>query len=93
MAQWVKSPTVVAQVASEVCVPPLAQHSGLKDPVLLQPQHRSQLQLGFNPWLGNFRMPCVQPLKPKQNHTRLHSEVLTVRTSTYVFWGDTVQPI
>ena len=49
VAQWVKNPTVAAQVTAEVQVQPLAQHSGLKDPVLLQLQSRSQLWLGFSP--------------------------------------------
>ena len=30
-----------------------AQHSGLKDPALPQLLHRSQLQLGSDPWPGN----------------------------------------
>ena len=28
-------------------------------------QHRSQLQLGFNPWPGNCHVPRMQPLKEK----------------------------
>ena len=36
MAQWVKNPTVVAQVAAEVGVQSLAWCSGLKDLVLPQ---------------------------------------------------------
>ena len=34
----------------------LAQGSGLKDPVLLQLQRRSQLWLRFSPWCRNFYM-------------------------------------
>lgn len=37
--------------------------SGLRDPVLLQLLHRSQLWFGVNPWTRNFLMPEVQPLK------------------------------
>ena len=54
MAQWVKSPTAMAWVAAEVWVQSLAQHSGLKDPVLPQLWHR------FGPWPGNFHMTWVQ---------------------------------
>lgn len=31
----------------------------VKDPALVQPWHRSQLQLAFNPWPKNFHMPQV----------------------------------
>lgn len=34
-----------------------AQYSALKDPALLKFQHKSQLQLGFNPWPRSFYMP------------------------------------
>ena len=34
VVQWLKNPTAVAQVAAEVRVQLLAQHSGLKDPGL-----------------------------------------------------------
>ena len=37
----------------------------VKDPVLLQLGCRSQLQLGFNPWSGNFHVPQMQ-LKKEQ---------------------------
>ena len=33
MVQWVKNPTLVAQVAVEAQVRSLAWHSGLKDPI------------------------------------------------------------
>ena len=36
------------------------QYSGLKDPTLLK------LQLGFDPWPGNFRMSQMQPLKKQK---------------------------
>ena len=48
MAPWVKNPTAAAQLAAEAWVPSLAQCRALKDPAL------PQLQLGFNPWPGNF---------------------------------------
>ena len=44
MAQWVKNPTAAAW------------HSGLKDPVLIQFWHRSQMQLGFSSWPRNFHV-------------------------------------
>ena len=59
MAQWFKNPTAVAQVSTEAQVQSLARNSGLKGPVLLQLQHRSQQQLRFSPWHGNFHMPWV----------------------------------
>ena len=62
--QWVKNLTAVAQITVEGQVQSLAQHSGLKDPVLLQ------LWLGFSPWPGNFHMPWVQPLKKKKVETK-----------------------
>ena len=50
--QWVKNLTAEAQVTVEAWIHrPLAQHSGLKNPVL------SQLQIRFNPWLWNFHKP------------------------------------
>ena len=36
MVQWVNNLTAAAQVALEAQIPSLAQHSGLKDPVLPQ---------------------------------------------------------
>ena len=36
MVQWVKTPTAVAQVIAEAQVGSSAQHSGLKNPALLQ---------------------------------------------------------
>ena len=61
MVQWVKNLTVVAQVAAEVRVPSLAQHSGLKDLALLQLQHSLHPWLGLNPWPGNFPTSQMQP--------------------------------
>ena len=37
---------------------------GVKDPMLLQLWHRSQLRLRFSPWPGNFHMLPVQPTPP-----------------------------
>ena len=37
-----------------------------KDPALLHLWHRSQMQLGFDPWPGNFHTPQVQPKKEKK---------------------------
>ena len=46
----------------------LARCNWLKDPALLQLEHRSQLQLGFDPWPRNFLMPWAQQQnKIKQN--------------------------
>ena len=71
MEQWVKNPTVVAQVAEEVWVPSPARCSELKDPKSLQ--HRSQLQLGSDsvPGPGNLYMLWVQPQKEKKTKKRL----------------------
>ena len=56
MAQWVKNLTAAAWVAVEVWVRSPVQHSGFKDPVWLQLQHRLQLWLGFNTWIGSFHV-------------------------------------
>ena len=53
--QWAKNLTAVVQVTVEARVRSSTQHSGLKDLAL------PQLWLRFNPWLGNFHMPWVQP--------------------------------
>ena len=60
MAQWVKNPMAVAQVAAEVWVQSLARCSGLNDPASLQ------LWLGFSPWPGSFHMLQVQTLQKKK---------------------------
>ena len=49
MAQWVKNPTAVAQVAAGAQDPSLAQCSGLKNPALPQLWYRLQLLLRFSP--------------------------------------------
>jgi len=43
VAQWFMNPAAAAWVTAEAQVCSLAWHSGLKDPALLQLQHRSQL--------------------------------------------------
>ena len=65
MVQWVKTLTAVAWVDAEVQGRSLDQRNGLKDLALLQLWHRSQLQLRFNHWPGNFHMSLVRPLKKK----------------------------
>ena len=50
----------VAQGAAEVCVGSLARCSGFKDLAL------PQLWLGFSPWLGNFHVLWVWPLRRKR---------------------------
>ena len=54
VVQWVKNLTAVSRVPVEVQAQTLARSSGLKDLLLLQLLHRSQLWLRFHPWLGNF---------------------------------------
>ena len=44
----------------------LLRCSGLKDLALPELQCRSQLQLGFSTWPGNFHMLWVQPLKKEE---------------------------
>ena len=46
-----------------------AQHSGLKDPGLLQLQHRLQLQLGSDPWPGNS-ICCRVAKKERKNNNK-----------------------
>ena len=57
MAQCVKNPNAVAQVAAEVQIRSLTRYRGLKDLLLVQ------LQLGFNPWPRNLHRPKVQQKK------------------------------
>ena len=52
MVQWVKNPTTGALVTEEVQVRSLAQHSGLKDPVLLQVAAVARIQ---------SQVPCEAP--------------------------------
>ena len=61
LAQCVKNPNAVAQVAMEAQVQSSARGSGLKDLALPQLHPRLHLRLRFNPWPGNFHVPQVQP--------------------------------
>ena len=61
MAQWVKNLTAAAPGAAELRVHSLALQSGLRDPALLQLQHRSLLWLGFSSWPRNLHRPWVWP--------------------------------
>ena len=61
MAQWVKNLTTVAWADAEMQGGSLTWCSGLKDPMLLQLWRRSQLQLKFSSWPGNFYMLWVWP--------------------------------
>ena len=63
VAQLVKNPTAAAWVTEKVKVRSPAWWSELKDLALLQLWYRSQLQLEFNPWSGNFCIPRKWPLK------------------------------
>ena len=69
----VKDPAAAAQVAVEMRVQSLDQHSGLKDPVLPELWCRPQLQLRFSPWLEDFHMPWVCP-KITQNKINEYSD-------------------
>lgn len=73
VVQWVKNPAAAAlgTVESWVLLP--AQCTGLKDPALSLLQHRSQVQLRFSSWPGNFCMPWMWPKKKKKlfNHRML----------------------
>ena len=66
MAQWVKNPTTVVQVAMEAQVRSLAWYSELKDPALPQLWCRLQLQLRLSPLPGNFHMLWQWPFKKKK---------------------------
>ena len=57
----------------EVWVRPLAQQSGLKDPVAAVAWIQSLA-------LGNFHMPLVRPLKKKKTVQILHLPMLTLET-------------
>ena len=64
MAQWIKNPPAVAQVAGEAQVLSLTQW--VKDLALPQLWRRSQLQLRFSPWLGiSICRGCDQKKKNK----------------------------
>ena len=67
MVQWVKNPTAAA---AEEQVQYLTQHSGLKDPILLQ------LWLTFTPWSRNFHVIWVRPFEKKKKKTEKEKEIL-----------------
>ena len=69
MAQWVKNLTSAAQVTAKVQF--LAQHRQLKDPVLPQLQHRSQLQLRFNLWPWELPSATSVAIKKRNQNIRL----------------------
>lgn len=46
----------------------------VKDPVLLQLGCRSQLQLGFNPWSGNFHVLQMQLKKEQKKKKKNKTE-------------------
>ena len=50
-----------------------AQHSGLKDLVLLQLQHRSKLRLRSDPWPKNSIHHGAARIKKKQTNTYTHT--------------------
>ena len=62
MAKRVIDPTCLC--GGTDLIPSLAQWA--KDLALLQLWHRLQPQLRFEPWPGNFHMPCVQPEKRRE---------------------------
>ena len=62
MVQWANDLACLCGGASSIPNP--AQQ--VKDPVLPQPWCKSQLQLGFNHWPGNFHMSWVWPKKKKK---------------------------
>ena len=68
VAQWFKNPTAVALFAAVVQV-------GLKDLVLLQLWHRSQLWLRFNPWPGNCHVDATDaPLRKRKKMSKRQNQ-------------------
>jgi len=65
VVQWVKNLTAVVQVTMEVQGGSPAWCNGLKNPGLLQLQHRLQLRLRFNPRAQELHMLWVWRLKNK----------------------------
>ena len=70
MAQWVKNPIAVAQVAIEVWVWSPARCGRLKDPALLQLCHRLQLGLRFSPWPGELPYAAGAAIKLRKKIAR-----------------------
>ena len=78
MAQWVKNPTAVAQVAMEVWVQSLARCSGLRNPEL------PQLQLKFSPYAAGAAIKFKKKKKKKQQREEIAShEGVSARSD----WG------
>ena len=65
-----------------VCGSILSPAQWIKDPALLQLWHKSQLQLGFDPWPGNFHMPRIRLGKKKGKANE------EARDSKVSFWQD-----
>ena len=74
VVQQVKNLTAVAQIATEVWVQSPAWCSELKDLMMLQLQHKSQLLLGFNPWPGESPYAMGVAIKKKEfiHQTEIH---------------------
>ena len=89
MVQWVKNPIAVALIIVEVQFRYLAWHSGLKDLDCLWLQHRSWLQLGFNPQPTNFYIPWVRPLKKKRKEKKKKNKKRAEETKRLLFFSKT----
>ena len=70
MVQWVKNLAAVAWVTVEAQVQYLARCSELKDLILPQLCHTSELSLRFNPWPRNFHVLQVQKKKKKKKERK-----------------------
>ena len=72
---------VVVEPGRKSCdwISPLAQW--VKDPVLIRLRLGSQLCGEFDPWSGNFCMPCAQPKKKKKMVL-----LLKVRVRVHMGW-------
>ena len=81
MVQWVKNLRAEVQITVEALVQSPVHQSGLKDSALLQLQHKSQLKLRFDPWLGNFHMAWVQPLKINILKIKIKTSIYIAKTS------------
>ena len=56
----------------------------------LDPWHRSQLQLGFDPWTWNFHMPWMKQKKKKKKRKKKRLEFTSVKKSE-IFNGPTIK--
>ena len=70
MVQWVKNLTAATSTAVESQIQSSVPSSGLKDPVLLQLQHRLPLWLRVNPWPRKFHMLQMWPQRKKRKKER-----------------------